>query len=106
MGAVTTAWFTAGVFHQMVDHQLDAIASLRHVLAGGDVLSPAHVNQLLRSPRFDGILLNGDGPTENTTFTCCHRMLPGERIDGSVPIGVPISNTSVVIVDEQRLPRP
>ena len=104
--AVTTAWFTAGVFHQMVDHQLDAIASLRHVLAGGDVLSPPHVNQLLRSPRFDGILLNGYGPTENTTFTCCHRMLPGERIEGSVPIGLPISNTSVVIVDENSCPVP
>ena len=96
---VTTAWFTAGIFHQMVDHQLDAISSLRQVLAGGDVLSPMHVNRLLQVLGAGGVVVNGYGPTEGTTFTCCHRMPAGTRVDGPVPIGRPIANTWIAVVD-------
>jgi amino acid adenylation domain-containing protein len=96
---VTTAWLTAGLFHQMVDHQLGALASLRQVLAGGDVLSPPHVNRLLDVLGAGGVVVNGYGPTEGTTFTCCHRMAAGSRVDGRVPIGSPIANTWVAIVD-------
>jgi amino acid adenylation domain-containing protein len=96
---VTTTWLTAGLFHQMVDHQLDSLASIRQVLAGGDVLSPSHVNRLLHVLDGGGVVVNGYGPTEGTTFTCCHRMTAGSRVEGSVPIGSPIANTWVAIVD-------
>jgi thioesterase domain-containing protein/acyl carrier protein len=69
------------------------------VLAGGDVLSPSHVNRLLDVLDADGVVVNGYGPTEGTTFTCCHRMAAGTRVDGKVPIGSPIANTWVAIVD-------
>ena len=51
-------------------------------------------------------VINGYGPTENTTFTCCHVMQPGERVSASVPIGRPISNTQVHILDERLQPVP
>src|SRR5207244_7356521 len=41
------------------------------------------------------------GPTENTTFTACYRVKEGERFDGSVPIGYPISNSQVYILDDE-----
>lgn len=97
---VTTAWFTAAIFHQMVDHQLGALSSLHQVLAGGDVLSATHVNRLLQVLGEGGVVVNGYGPTEGTTFSCCHRMASGTRVEGSVPIGRPISNTWIAIVDE------
>ena len=97
---VTTAWFTAAIFHRMVDHELGALAGLRQVVAGGDVLSPAHVDRLLGVLAPGAAVVNGYGPTEGTTFTCCHRMVAGTRVAGPVPIGRPVANTWVVVVDD------
>ncbi|MER7408386.1 non-ribosomal peptide synthetase [Streptomyces sp. NPDC000070] len=102
--AVTVAWFTAGLFHQVVDTAPEALGRLRHLLAGGDVLSAPHVRkaaELLPA----GALINGYGPTENTTFTCCHPVgLPLER--ETVPIGRPIRGTTAYVLDEHMRPVP
>src|SRR5262249_57097004 len=74
---VTTLWLTAGLFEQVVDHRPDCLRPLRQLLAGGDVLSPAHVHRLLSTlPELR--VVNGYAPTEGTTFTRCHpsRALP------------------------------
>jgi amino acid adenylation domain-containing protein len=96
---VTTAWFTAGLFNLMVDHQLDALTGLRHLLAGGDVLSPTHVARALNALP-DCQLVNGYGPTENTTFTCCYRIPRNGWDGGPVPIGIPIRGTYVRLLDD------
>lgn len=102
---VTTVWLSAGLFHLMVEQRLDDLRPLRQLLAGGDVLSSDHVQLFLEKlPHCS--LVNGYGPTENTTFTCCHVMGAGERVPDSVPIGRPISNTQVYILDEQLHPVP
>jgi len=95
---VTTLWLTAGLFHVMVEHRLDDLRPLRQLLAGGDVLSPWHVRQVLEKlPSLR--LINGYGPTENTTFTCCHTFGGREEVLDPVPIGRPISNTRVYVLD-------
>jgi amino acid adenylation domain-containing protein len=82
--SVTIIWLTAGIFHLFVDKCLD-------------VLRPLRVDEI------EGItLINGYGPTENTTFTCCHVMNKSNRPEGLVPIGRPISGTQVFILDDQR----
>ena len=102
---ITTLWLTAGLFHQVVEEQLDSLKNVRQLLAGGDVLSVPHVARALDN--LSGTqLINGYGPTENTTFTCCHRIsapLAGGR---SIPIGRPIANTQVYILDKQLQPVP
>ena len=102
---VTTLWLTAALFHLMVEQQLEKLKYLRQLLAGGDVLSPPHVEKVIKFlPECQ--LINGYGPTENTTFTCCH-LIKHSSIDGSsVPIGRPISNTQVYILDKQLQPVP
>jgi amino acid adenylation domain-containing protein len=95
---VTTLWLTAGLFHQMVDEQLADLTTLRQLLAGGDVLSPPHVEKFLTAAP-SCRLVNGYGPTENTTFTCCHVMSTHADFAGSVPIGRPIADTQVFILD-------
>lgn len=102
---VTTLWLTAGLFHQIVDTQLQSLGGIRQLLAGGDVLSVSDVEKVGR--QLSGCqMINGYGPTENTTFTCCYRIRTGERFESSVPIGTPISNTQVYILDDQMEPVP
>jgi amino acid adenylation domain-containing protein/non-ribosomal peptide synthase protein (TIGR01720 family) len=98
---VSTLWLTAGLFHLMVAEQLEELAQVRQVLAGGDVLSARDVRRVVESGG-EGVLINGYGPTENTTFSCCHVMRRGggEFRGGSVPIGRAVSNTRVYVVDE------
>jgi amino acid adenylation domain-containing protein len=100
---VTTLWLTAGLFHQMVDARPDALRSLRRLIAGGDVLSPSHVRRALEA----GIaVVNGYGPTEGTTFTCCHPAQGEAPVPTQVPIGRPIANARVHIVDAGFQPVP
>jgi amino acid adenylation domain-containing protein len=100
---VTTLWLTAGLFHLMVEQQLDGLRPLRQLLAGGDVLSPSHVRRFLETVP-DTALINGYGPTENTTFTCCYTLPRREPIPDAIPIGRPISNTQVYVLDAEMNP--
>jgi amino acid adenylation domain-containing protein/non-ribosomal peptide synthase protein (TIGR01720 family) len=102
---VTTLWLTAGLFHQMVEHHLVQLRHVRQLLAGGDVLAPASVRQVLET--LPGCtLINGYGPTENTTFTCCYPMTDVRQIGSTVSIGRPIANTHIYILDPQLRPVP
>jgi aspartate racemase len=103
--SVTTLWLTAGLFHLMVDERLDDLRGLRQLLAGGDVLSPAHVRRAVEALP-DCKIINGYGPTENTTFTCCHAIDRADVGHGAVPLGRPIGNTTVYILDETMAPVP
>jgi amino acid adenylation domain-containing protein len=96
---VTTLWLTAGLFHQFVDRCADAVRGLHQLLAGGDVLSSVHVERALRLLPPGAALINGYGPTESTTFACCHRMPAGSIEPGPIPIGRPVPNTTVYVLD-------
>ncbi|HWM04187.1 MAG TPA: non-ribosomal peptide synthetase [Actinophytocola sp.] len=101
---VTVLWLTAGLFHTVVDAGLGELSGLRSLIAGGDVLSAAHVDRALRELP-ETRLVNGYGPTENTTFTACH-VLTEPVGDGQVPIGLPIRGTTVHLLDEDLRPVP
>ncbi|WP_199856638.1 non-ribosomal peptide synthetase [Nocardia suismassiliense] len=93
---VTVLWLTAGLFQQVTEGGLDELRSLRYLLAGGDVLSPAHVHRAVTTLT-DTTVINGYGPTENTTFTCCYAVTATPT--GPVPIGHPIRGTGVHVLD-------
>ncbi len=100
---VTTLWLTSGLFHLMVDEQPGDLTGLRQLLAGGDVLSPSHVVRAAAALT-QGRVINGYGPTENTTFTCCHTVPPQPDATVPVAIGRPIRGTSVYILDSNFAP--
>jgi amino acid adenylation domain-containing protein len=102
---VTTVWLTAALFHLIVTEHLEVLRPLRQLLAGGDVLSVAHTRKVCEDmPHIK--LINGYGPTENTTFTCCHHITVPSLAGGTVPIGKPIANTRVYLLDVNRKPVP
>ncbi|HEV2274303.1 MAG TPA: amino acid adenylation domain-containing protein [Acidobacteriaceae bacterium] len=102
---VTTLWLTAALFHLMVTEHLEALRPLKQLLAGGDVLSLAHVRRVIEAlPELR--VINGYGPTENTTFTCCHRITAESLAGGTVPIGRPIANTRIYLLDSAGNPVP
>ena len=101
---VTVLWLTAGLFQRMVDAEPGAFAGVRHLLAGGDVVSPAHLERLLHAhPRLR--FTNGYGPTENTTFTTCWTA-DGVPSGGALPIGRPVRGTRVAVLDAGLRPVP
>src|SRR5208282_5122532 len=102
---ITTLWLTAGLFHLMVEERLEDLKALRQLLAGGDALSVTHVQQAARALTY-GQLINGYGPTESTTFACCYPVPPQSYQEWSVPIGKPIANTQVYILDAYLQPVP
>ena len=102
---VSVLWLTAGLFNLMVDHELESLDGVRQLLTGGDVLSPAHARKALEALG-EGRLINGYGPTENTTFTCCYLIGASDTVGNSIPIGRPISNTQCFILDDSLQPVP
>jgi non-ribosomal peptide synthetase component F len=74
--------------------------ALRTLLTGGDKL---HNYPLPKVP-FE--LVNNYGPTENTVVTTSGSIPAKERTDMAPPIGRPIANTQVYLLDNQLQPVP
>ncbi|GHH24944.1 non-ribosomal peptide synthetase [Streptomyces rubradiris] len=100
---VTLAWITAPLFHRMAQEDPAAFASLTTLLTGGDVVSPEHVRRV-REACPSLTVVNGYGPTENTTFTTTFPVR--EHPAGPLPIGRPIPGTTVRVCDEAGRPVP
>jgi amino acid adenylation domain-containing protein len=98
---VTTLWLTAALFNTIIDEDPSILDGVEELLAGGEALSVSHVCRALAALP-NTTLINGYGPTENTTFSCCYR-IPRDfnPKSPSVPIGRPIDNTQAYIVDER-----
>ncbi|MEM9598351.1 MAG: amino acid adenylation domain-containing protein, partial [Acidobacteriota bacterium] len=106
-GGVTSLWLTTGLFHQMVDAgRLPTMPRLRQVLTGGDVLDAERARTALRQLPKGARFVNAYGPTENTTFSTCWSTDDPEAIPTKTPIGIPIRNSRVWIVDDRFEPLP
>jgi amino acid adenylation domain-containing protein len=103
---VSVLWLTAGLFDEVVGCDAGVFAGLRYLLAGGDVLSARACRAVLEQvPAVR--LVNGYGPTENTTFTAVHPVRVADLEGGAgVPVGRPIADTRVFVLDKWLQPVP
>jgi amino acid adenylation domain-containing protein len=102
---IDTLWLTTGLFHLIVDERWEDLQSLRQLLVGGDVMSVARARKAaenLPNCRF----VHCYGPTENTTFSTYHSIDRADFPLSSVPIGRPIANTRLYILDRFLEPVP
>ncbi|QTL37768.1 non-ribosomal peptide synthetase [Pseudoalteromonas viridis] len=100
---VTALWLTSGLFTEWSkvcgELSTDSLA-LQHVLAGGDVLNP-HAVSAVQQALPEVMVINGYGPTENTTFTCCYPVPRGSDISTGVPIGRGVQGDTLLILTPQ-----
>jgi amino acid adenylation domain-containing protein len=102
---VSVLWLTAGLFHQLVEYDVTSLSEVDELLAGGDVLAPDAVRAALEA-RDGKPVINGYGPTENTTFTSCHVMRSVDDLGATTPIGRPVQQTTVYVLDDWLRPVP
>ncbi|SDX08775.1 amino acid adenylation domain-containing protein [Marininema mesophilum] len=71
---------------------------------GGAALSYEYIAPWLKYAP-DTLIINHYGPTE-TVCGCCTFEVVSERIEGNIPIGKPIANTQLYVLDEHLEPSP
>jgi amino acid adenylation domain-containing protein/thioester reductase-like protein len=102
---ITTMFITTTLFNQTVHACPDAFGGLRQLLVGGEALNPHTLRAVLDSAPPQR-LLNIYGPTECTTFSMYHDITRKDVEGESVPIGRPIDNTHVFVLDSALRPTP
>lgn len=97
---LSVLWVTKGLFDQLVRSDPACFRGLRVLLTGGDAASPAAFGAVLAANAGgDLALLNGYGPTENTTFSTVWRAEAALPKDRPVPVGRPIANSRAYVLD-------
>ena len=104
-GRVDTLFLTSALFHLLVEENPPGLAGMRQLLAGGEALSAAAVRKARKQwPQCE--VGNVYGPTETTTFACTYPAAQLDEASLSVPIGRPIANTTMYVLDPGGNPVP
>ena len=103
---ITIVGLTAALFNVIIDENPQTLLKIKQLLIGGEALSVNHIQKALLSLPSTQII-NCYGPTENTTFTSCYPIPRTIKVSlESIPIGRPISNTKIYLLDEYLQPVP
>lgn len=102
---VSVLWMTVGLFNQCAEALASVFPRLRYVIVGGDRVDAHTIGRVLMSAPPEA-LLNAYGPTEGTTFTTTHRIGAVDCEAASIPIGRPIANAQVYVLDSRMQPIP
>ncbi|MCB1906877.1 MAG: amino acid adenylation domain-containing protein, partial [Rhodocyclaceae bacterium] len=104
-GGVSTLFLTTALFNEVVRSRPTAFAGLRQVLFGGEAVDAQRVRECLVTGKPQR-LIHVYGPTEATTFATWYPVAAVDPRSRMVPIGRPIANTRVYVLDEHRQPVP
>ncbi|MES2662886.1 MAG: amino acid adenylation domain-containing protein [Pseudomonadota bacterium] len=77
---------------------------LKNIIVGGEELSVELCNQTLKRFGKHIILYNEYGPTEATVGCMAHKFDPATDNSIAVPLGKPIDNTQIYVLDDNLLP--
>ncbi|MBD2786221.1 amino acid adenylation domain-containing protein [Xenorhabdus sp. DI] len=102
---INILWLSSGLFNRLAAELSPVLPQLKNLIVGGDVLDPHVIAQVLRNNPPQQ-LLNAYGPTEGTTFTTTYQIETLAAGTTHIPIGRPIANTRVYLLDEQGQPVP
>ncbi|MFD7668718.1 amino acid adenylation domain-containing protein, partial [Streptomyces sp. NPDC059788] len=100
---ITAVLLTTALFNLLAEECPGALAGVRQVWTGGEAASPSAVQKILNACP-DTRVCNVYGPTEVTMSATYHAMRAPRRIAGTVPIGRPMDNMRVYVLDSALRP--
>ena len=94
---IQVMFLTTPLFNLMARERPGLFNELEYLIFGGDQVDPVAVSSVIGAGG-PASLINGYGPTECTTFSTWHSP-QRERAHQTVPIGAPMANTRVHVLD-------
>ncbi|HTC94926.1 MAG TPA: amino acid adenylation domain-containing protein, partial [Terriglobales bacterium] len=102
---ISVLFLTTALFNQLAREAPDAFKNLRVLLFGGEAVDPRWVAAVVCNGKPQH-LLHVYGPTETTTYASWYEVKAVEEEAVTVPIGRPLANTDIYILDADRHPVP
>jgi len=102
---VSVMFMTTALFNYFAKNRMEVFQPFRAILFGGDACDPKMVMKVYDSVKPDH-LINGYGPTENTVFSSWYEVQGLESERHTIPIGSPLSNSTLYVLDKHRKPLP
>ncbi|MGW6789409.1 amino acid adenylation domain-containing protein [Streptomyces chartreusis] len=102
---VTHVHVTAGLFRVLADEAPDCFDGVHEVLTGGDVV-PLEAVERVRAACPDVRVRHLYGPTEVSLCATWHLFEPGEEQGDVLPLGRPLNNRQVYVLDHFLQPVP
>ncbi|WP_149551252.1 non-ribosomal peptide synthetase [Streptomyces marokkonensis] len=102
---VTALMVPTAVFRLVAEERPECFAGVRELLVGGEALPASAARQVLTAnPSL--ALHNGYGPTETTVMPTAYTMRSADEVPAQVPIGRPMDNRRVYVLDPWLRPVP
>jgi amino acid adenylation domain-containing protein len=102
---ITVFFVTTALFNLLVDMRPDAFQYVGKVLFGGEQVSVEHARKAL-DYMGKGRIIHVYGPTETTVYATYYPLENIHEKMGTIPIGRPIANTRIYILDDALNPVP
>lgn len=98
---INTVFMTTALFNQMVNFDSNIFDTVSYLMFGGEKASEKQVDMILERGKVKDFI-NLYGPTEGTTLTT-HYHIKKDYACVKLPIGKPISNTQVYVMNQNKL---
>ncbi|MEV0609802.1 amino acid adenylation domain-containing protein, partial [Polymorphospora rubra] len=100
---ITALYLTTALFDVIAQESAAALAGVREIWTGGDILSVAALRRVLRECP-DTTVVHVYGPTETTVFCSYQTFGPDRRTVDSLDLGRPMANTGMYVLDDALAP--
>lgn len=102
---VTSLIVVTQVLNRIIEEHPEVLKGLHQIECGGEAVSKQHIKKALQYCK-PGTMFNVYGPTENSYASTFYKIYDVDDNQLSIPIGIPVSNTQVYILDENLMPVP
>lgn len=96
---INVLWLSSSLFNQLFIEDQSIFEGLEFLLVGGDILNAKYIRKLREQyPELN--IINGYGPTENTTFSSTFKI--GSDVDSNIPIGKSLNSSKMYVIDSDE----